>query len=162
MLSYRIYALADDVISSAAKAGKMITVAESCTGGLIGGALTSVPGSSEAFDCGFVTYSYEAKSKMLGVSAKDLEEYGAVSPEIARAMADGALTHSNADIAVSVTGIAGPGGGMPGKPVGMVCFGSASKTAKTKTEIRHFPEGSREFVRSRATETALMLLSQLI
>lgn len=104
-----------------------IASAESCTGGLLAGLLTEAPGSSDVFDRGFVTYSNEAKSEMLGVPAKLLQEYGAVSVEVALAMAEGALARSPAEIAVAITGIAGPGGGSTEKPVGLVHLASAGK-----------------------------------
>ena len=105
----------------ACRAGDLkIATAESCTGGLIAAILTEVPGSSDVFGCGFVTYSNEAKTEQLGVPAELIAKHGAVSEEVARAMAAGALKHSRADIAVAVTGVAGPGGGTMAKPVGLV------------------------------------------
>lgn len=101
----------------------MVATAESCTGGLVAAAITDVAGSSGWFERGFVTYSNEAKSTMLGVPAKLIRDYGAVSEEVAHAMAEGALLNSRAQVALSITGVAGPTGGTPEKPVGMVCFG---------------------------------------
>lgn len=114
-----------------------IATAESCTGGLIAGLITEIPGSSAVFDRGFVTYSNDAKATMLGVHADLIAEHGAVSAEVARAMAEGALVHSGADIAVAVTGIAGPDGGSPEKPVGLVHLAAAEIGAPTlHREIR--------------------------
>ena len=105
----------------------MVATAESCTGGLVAGALTDIAGSSAVVDRGFVTYTNEAKQQMLGVPPTTLEKFGAVSRETAEAMAHGALGHAQADLAVSITGIAGPGGGSPEKPVGLVHFAAASR-----------------------------------
>ena len=135
----------------------MIATAESCTGGMIAAAITDVPGSSAVLDRGFVTYSNEAKTEMIGVSPSIIAARGAVSAGVARAMAHGALTRSNADIAVAVTGIAGPTGGSDTKPVGLVWFGLAT-TESVRVERRVFAHGSRDFVRAKATETALHLI----
>ncbi|MEM1397575.1 MAG: nicotinamide-nucleotide amidohydrolase family protein, partial [Pseudomonadota bacterium] len=113
-------------------------------------------------DRSFITYSNDAKMEMLGVGQDVIGRYGAVSGETARAMADGALRNSNATLAVAITGVAGPGGGTPDKPVGLVWFGLASKNGSVGTERRLFPKGDRDFVRQRATTTALMLLHQAI
>ena len=113
------------LLAACRERGLKLATAESCTGGLIAAILTEVPGSSDVFERGFVTYSNEAKTEMLGVSAALIEKHGAVSAEVARAMAEGALRNSRADIAVSVTGVAGPGGGTAEKPVGLVHFGAA-------------------------------------
>jgi nicotinamide-nucleotide amidase len=110
--------------------GLHVATAESCTGGLVAAALTEIPGSSDVVDCGFVTYSDEAKRAMLGVPAATLKRYGAVSAQTAKAMAAGALKNSHADLAVSITGIAGPGGGSKQKPVGLVHFGAASRDGR--------------------------------
>ncbi len=134
--------------------GLMATTAESCTGGLIAAALTEIAGSSAWFDRGFVTYSNAAKVQMLGVPAALIERFGAVSEPVAAAMAEGALAHSDAGIAVSVTGVAGPGGGTSDKPVGMVCFGWARRSAPTITATIHFP-GERATVRARTVRHAL-------
>jgi nicotinamide-nucleotide amidase len=136
-----------------------LTTAESCTGGGVSHLLTSLPGSSAWFERGFVTYSNEAKMQMLGVEANCLENYGAVSEPTALAMADGALTNSLADIAVSITGIAGPDGGSLAKPVGTVWFGVAYKesgnaTVQSKTLCCQF-KGDRVAVREQAIQTAL-------
>lgn len=131
-----------------------LTVAESCTGGLIGGALTAIPGASTWFDRGFITYSNEAKQEMLGVCANTLREYGAVSEETAQEMAAGALAQSHADVAVAITGIAGPGGGALQKPVGLVCFAWAIQGGLARSSTRQF-SGDREAVRCQAVKAAL-------
>ena len=136
----------------------MVASAESCTGGMITAALTDVPGSSAVVDRGFVTYTNEAKTEMLAVPAGLIAWCGAVSAEVAGAMAQGAVLNSRADIAVSVTGVAGPSGGTAEKPVGLVWFGLADGNGLIRTERRVFAQGSRSFVRAKATETALHLL----
>lgn len=140
----------------------MIATAESCTGGMIAAALTDVPGSSAVLDRAFVTYSNEAKMDMLGVPAALIRRHGAVSAQTARAMAVGALRRSRADVTVSVTGIAGPSGGNQEKPVGLVWFGLKTADQPTRVERRVFAQGGRDFVRSRATETALHFLLQAL
>lgn len=137
-----------------------VAAAESCTGGLIAASITSIPGSSEWFERGFVTYSNEAKREMLGVAPALLEAHGAVSEPVAIAMAEGALAHSTADVAVSVTGIAGPGGATPGKPVGMVCFGFARRGTPASAMTRQIA-GSRTAVRTRSVEVALRRLIEV-
>lgn len=129
--------------------------AESCTGGLVAGAITGIAGSSSWFDRGFVTYSNEAKMELLGVPEATLREHGAVSEATARAMAEGALARSLADVAVAVTGIAGPGGGTPGKPVGTVCFAWAARTRPTIAATRRF-EGDRAAIRHASVIEALL------
>jgi nicotinamide-nucleotide amidase len=129
----------------------LFTSAESCTGGLIAAALTHVAGSSDVVDRGFVTYSNEAKTELLGVPASLIAEHGAVSEPVARAMAEGALTRSRAGLAVSVTGIAGPGGGSADKPVGLVWFGFARPGAETITANRVFT-GDRAAVRAASVD----------
>ena len=134
--------------------------AESCTGGLVAGAVTAVPGSSEWFDRGFVTYSNEAKREMLGVSWEAILGHGAVSDPVARSMAAGALARSNADIAVSVTGIAGPGGGSADKPVGLVHFAAVRRGQEPIAERHVFP-GDRDTIRRVSAITALAMLALL-
>ncbi len=138
--------------------GWMFSCAESCTGGLLAAAMTDTPGSSLWFDRGVVSYSNEAKQTLLGVHAETLERFGAVSEETAMEMAAGVLsTAPRSDFAVSTTGIAGPGGATPGKPVGMVCFGFATRTAEglvTRAATRVFP-GDRRAVRAAAVAFAL-------
>jgi nicotinamide-nucleotide amidase len=138
-----------------------IATAESCTGGLVAGALTEVPGSSDVVERGFVTYSDAAKHAMLGVPAATLEHYGAVSRETAEAMVHGALAHAPADLAVSITGIAGPGGGSPEKPVGLVHFAAAARSGKLIHRERKFGDIGRAQVRHRSVMEALAMLRAL-
>ena len=160
--THRITSLAQAIVKIGSAKGIMVATAESCTGGMVAAALTDVPGSSAVVDRGFVTYTNEAKQEMLGVPMALIEKHGAVSGEVVRAMARGALLHSRADIAVSVTGIAGPTGGTAEKPVGLVWFGYADAQGLVRAERRVFTTGSRDFVRTKATETALALIfSQL-
>ena len=148
--------LASDVLDAARARGVLIATAESCTGGLVIGALTEVPGSSDAVDRGFVTYSNTAKQQMLGVRAETLEAHGAVSEQVASEMASGALRNSGAGIAVAVTGIAGPGGSEH-KPEGRVCFGIAEPFG-TRTETVEFGAIGRRQVRAATVEHALQML----
>jgi nicotinamide-nucleotide amidase len=141
--------------------GLRIATAESCTGGLVAAALTEIAGSSDVVDCGFVTYSNEAKQKMLGVLAHMLKRHGAVSAETAAAMAKGALKNSQADIAVAITGIAGPGGGSKQKPVGLVYFAAASRDGRHLARSRRFGKIGRARVRLRSVVQALDLLASL-
>jgi len=150
-----------DILSSARAAGVIIATAESCTGGMIVAALTDVPGSSDVVDRGFVTYSNAAKEQMLGVRAATLAAHGAVSEEVALEMADGALAHSGASLAVSVTGIAGPGGS-DHKPEGRVCFGLAQTGAGTGAETQEFGPLGRAAVRAAACDHALGLLAKAL
>ncbi|KAB8062455.1 nicotinamide-nucleotide amidohydrolase family protein [Janthinobacterium sp. FT14W] len=140
--------------------GLLLATAESCTGGGVAQAVTEVSGSSAWFERGFVTYSNGAKSSMLGVPAGLIAAHGAVSEEVAAAMAQGALAHSPAQVAVSTTGIAGPTGGVPGKPVGTVCFGWA-RAGHVQTERRVFA-GDRQAVREQAVVHALQGLVRFI
>jgi nicotinamide-nucleotide amidase len=155
---HRIWDLAQRIVDKAGAEGMMIAAAESCTGGLVAAAITDVPGASAVLDRGFVTYSNEAKVEMLGVPQMLITQHGAVSGPVARAMAKGALAHSRADIAVSVTGVAGPSGGTARKPVGLVWFGLAVKGGPARIERRVFADSDRNLVRLRASETALGLL----
>lgn len=139
-----------------------MATAESCTGGLVSAALTDVPGSSDVFDRGFVTYSNEAKTDLLDVPAPLIAAHGAVSAEVARAMAVGALAHSLADIAVSVTGIAGPGGGSAEKPVGLVHFACARRGGGVVHVERRFGPLARVEIRAAAVEQALDLLIEVV
>ena len=136
-----------------------LALAESCTGGLVGAMLTSVPGSSDYVLLDAVTYANSAKTKMLGVSPELLRAHGAVSEESAAAMAEGALRVAHSDLAVSITGIAGPGGGTEQKPVGLVFFGLAKKGAPTVTKRRNLP-GDRERIRTLAAYVALKMVMQ--
>lgn len=150
------------VIAEATADGVMIATAESCTGGLVAGLLTEVPGSSSVVDRGFVTYSNEAKAEMIGVSPVTIESHGAVSAETAAEMARGALQHSRADIAVAITGIAGPGGGSATKPVGLVHFALARRPSGVVTIERRFGDIGRDRVRHAAVETALRLIEEAL
>lgn len=129
--------------------GLRLVTAESCTGGLLSSEITAIPGSSHYFGCGFITYSNEVKHELLNVSLHTLQLYGAVSIETAEAMAQGALAHGHADIAVSVTGIAGPGGGSDEKPVGFICFGLADKQGYCETRQHRF-SGDRNAIREQS------------
>ena len=149
-----MYKLAEQVGKTLQDRGWSLVVAESCTGGGLAQAITSVPGSSKWFDRGFVTYSHAAKEELLDVSPKTIEQFGAVSEEVAKAMAEGALKHSHAQISTAITGIAGPNGGTEDKPIGMVCFAWASIDADTGVETQHFT-GDRQAVREQAVEWAL-------
>jgi nicotinamide-nucleotide amidase len=141
--------------------GLRVTTAESCTGGLVAAALTEIAGSSDVVDSGFVTYSNDAKQKMLGVPAATLKRHGAVSGETAAAMAKGALKNSPADLAVAITGIAGPGGGSKQKPVGLVHFAAASRDGRSLARARRFGKIGRTRVRWRSVSEALELLELL-
>ena len=160
MMSKRnsIEELSASVIEKAIDHNVMIATAESCTGGLIAGALTEIAGSSAVLDRGFVTYSNEAKNEMLGVPLALIKEHGAVSEEVARAMVEGAIAHSRAGLAVSVTGVAGPGGGTDEKPVGLVWFGVADEKGQSHAEQRVFPDKGRGFIRQETVKTALRML----
>ncbi|HYP58481.1 MAG TPA: CinA family protein [Beijerinckia sp.] len=144
----------------------MIATAESCTGGLVAALLTSIAGSSVVVERGFVTYSNAAKSESLGVPQELLNKFGAVSSEVAKAMASGALAHSKADVAVSVTGIAGPGGGSEEKPVGLVHFACARRNGEKSPALiaveKRFGDLGRAAIRAASVEVALSLLSQAV
>ena len=152
---------AEALLALARSRGAKIATAESCTGGLIAGAITDIAGSSDIFDRGFVTYSNAAKTDMLGVRTATLQQFGAVSEEVAREMAEGALARSAADLAVSVTGIAGPGGSEH-KPEGRVCFGLAARTKESRTETVDFGPLGRAEVRRATVVHALHLLVQTL
>jgi nicotinamide-nucleotide amidase len=156
--------LAARVVAENAAAGRSVVLAESCTGGLVAGALTEIAGSSAVLDRGFVTYSNDAKIEMLGVSPDIIDTFGAVSIACAWAMAKGALDRSKADVAVAISGVAGPGGGTPHKPVGTVVFARVIRNSvgEPEGELKHFeggegPEGRAE-IRRQATLCALELL----
>src|SRR5260221_4197495 len=167
--STMIGAMIDDAIRHAAARvldacrthGLKVATAESCTGGLVTGALTEIPGSSDVLDRGFVTYSNAAKQAMLGVPASILERHGAVSRETADAMAAGALMMSNADLAVAITGIAGPGGGSAEKPVGLVHFAAAARDGPRVHPAKRYGDIGRSAVRREAVAEALALLEML-
>jgi nicotinamide-nucleotide amidase len=154
----RTQELARQVLAACEERGIMLATAESCTGGMIAATLTDIAGSSTVVDRGFVTYSNEAKMEMLGVRQETLDAYGAVSRETALEMAVGALAHSRAGIAVSVTGIAGPGGGSAEKPIGLVWFGLAVKGRSPVAERRPFEDKGRAFIREESVKTALSLI----
>jgi nicotinamide-nucleotide amidase len=150
------------VLAACEARGIMLATAESCTGGMIAAALTDIAGSSTVFDRGFVTYSNEAKVEMLGVSTATLAAHGAVSAETAAEMAAGALARSRASVAVSVTGVAGPGGGSADKPVGLVWFGIAVEGETPRAERRLFEDRGRAFIRAETVATALGLVLEAL
>ena len=161
LLPQELYDKAREVVDANRKLGRTIAVAESCTGGLVSAALTEIPGASEVFEAGYVTYSNAAKIDDLGVSEEVVETFGAVSVATAWAMARGALSASKADIAVAITGIAGPGGGTPTKPVGTVVFARAERGADPSQIVadqKLFEEKDRSGVRLQAALCALELL----
>jgi nicotinamide-nucleotide amidase len=150
--------LAEAVLAHHRRAGRRLATAESCTGGGIAAALTDIAGSSDVFERGFVVYSNEAKTELLGVPPALIAQHGAVSHEVAAAMAEGALARSRADVVVSVTGIAGPGGGTATKPVGLVYIGCVRRGGAPSVE-RHVFAGDRAAVRAATVKRALVLLS---
>lgn len=152
--------MVEDLFKSCTEKGLTLSVAESCTGGLFAGCITSVPGSSAVFERGFVTYTNKAKGQMLGVPAYAFIDHGDVSEECALAMVHGALNHSHANLSVSITGIAGPGGATETKPVGRVHIACAREGFDTLHE-QHTFKGDREGVRMQAIESALRLLNQM-
>jgi nicotinamide-nucleotide amidase len=156
-----LHASAKRVLDLFRARGLKVATAESCTGGLVAAALTDIAGSSDVLDCGFVTYSNAAKEAMLGVPAATLKRHGAVSGATAAAMAEGALKNSTADLAVAITGIAGPGGGTKEKPVGLVHFAAASRDGHRLARSRHFGKIGRRRVRLRSAAEALQLLELL-
>ncbi|MBL26938.1 MAG: damage-inducible protein CinA [Rhodospirillaceae bacterium] len=160
MIDAELVASAQATLAVCRDHGLTVTTAESCTGGLVAASLTAIAGSSEIFDRGFVTYSNNAKMEMLGVPLDLLMSVGAVSKEVAHAMATGALEHSSADLAVSVTGIAGPGGATVNKPVGLVHLAAARRNGSVIHEEQNF-SGGRDEVRCAAAHMALQLLQRL-
>ncbi len=154
-------ALAEKIGAALKQRGWMLASAESCTGGWVGEVVTSVPGSSHWYDRGFITYTNEAKQEMLGVSAKTLAEFGAVSEQTVREMAAGALKHSQAHITLAISGVAGPGGGTPNKPQGTVCIAWATRSGAGLSQIFHF-QGDRTEVRRQAVVAALQGVLQMI
>jgi nicotinamide-nucleotide amidase len=151
-------ALAADVLDGCRRRGWRLATSESCTGGLVAAALTEVAGSSAVFDRGYVTYSNDAKAALLGVPQHLLDSYGAVSAQVAAAMAQGALAKADADLTVAVTGIAGPGGGSAEKPVGLVYFATAVQGGDILSHVERFGDLGRSAVRQAALTTALTLL----
>lgn len=161
MFTGDLLARAEKLLTEARAKGLKIVTAESCTGGLVAGLLTEIPGSSDVVERGFVTYSNDAKEELLGVPPEILQAHGAVSEQTARAMAEGALKQSRADLAVAVTGIAGPGGGSADKPVGLVHFAAARGDKVIHRECR-FGDIGRTEVRLNSVEVALELLQSLV
>ena len=161
MFSDALRARAESLLAAARAKGLKIATAESCTGGLVAGLLTEIAGSSDVVERGLVTYSNQAKEELLGVPRDMLVAHGAVSEQVARAMAQGALKHSHADLAVAVTGIAGPGGGTADKPVGLVHFAAASGDRTIHRECR-FGDIGRSEVRLASVAVALTMLNELL
>jgi nicotinamide-nucleotide amidase len=161
VIDKKLRAAAVDLLDACRARGLRVATAESCTGGLVAAALTEIAGSSDVVECGFVVYSNTAKETMLGVPAATLKRHGAVSAETAAAMASGALKNSQADIAVAITGIAGPGGGTRQKPVGLVHFAAASRDGRALLRRRLFGKIGRRRVRERSVAEALVLLGLL-
>lgn len=153
---------AELLLADCREAKLRIVTAESCTGGLIAALLTEIPGSSDVVERGFVVYSNEAKRDALGVPGDLIADFGAVSEPVARAMAEGALNNSRAQISVAVTGIAGPGGGTPMKPVGLVHFGAARRGRNIIHDMQNFGDMGREKIRMKSVEIALELLRRMI
>ena len=151
--------LSERVLTACRSARLRLAVAESCTGGLVLASLTAIPGASDVVERGFVTYSNEAKSEMLGVPGALIEAHGAVSEPVARAMAEGALCHSPAEVGIGVTGIAGPGGATVEKPIGLVHIAAARKGRETRHE-RHLFAGDRAAIRLAAAAAALALIGR--
>ncbi|MCC3306071.1 CinA family protein [Sneathiella sp. HT1-7] len=158
IFSVEIEKLATEVLEKCRGKKWQLATAESCTGGLIGGALTDIAGSSDVFDRGFITYSNKAKARVIGVSTEILRSHGAVSEETARAMALGALKTAGANLTVAVTGIAGPGGGGPGKPVGLVHFAVATDSGVAEHRKMEYGDIGRSEVRLATVQTALEML----
>jgi nicotinamide-nucleotide amidase len=150
-----------DLLELCKKKGLTVVTAESCTGGLVAAALTDAPGASKVVQGGFVTYSNEAKQTSLNVPAELLEQYGAVSEQVARAMAEGALAASHAELSVSITGIAGPEGGSPGKPVGLVHFAAARRGGPVIHREKRFGDIGRGPVRRASAMEAIALLAEI-
>ena len=162
MFSDRLLNLARLVIDDAQQRRLKIVTAESCTGGLLSALLVEIPGSSKVFERGFVTYSNKAKEEVLGVPGDLLADYGAVSEPVARAMAEGALEESRANISISITGIAGPGGGTPMKPVGSVHFALARENAPIRHKLENYGDIGRTEIRLASLDTALQMLLESI
>ncbi len=158
MFDEAIHAKARAVLGACREAGVMVASAESCTGGLVAGALTEIAGSSDVVERGFVTYSYESKSEMLGVPAEMIAAHGAVSEPVARAMAEGALARSEAQLGIAVTGVAGPGSDSQAKPAGLVHLAVAREGAATSHQKREFGDVGRDAVRRAAVAAALDLI----
>lgn len=162
MFPDEILLLAETVLAEARAKGLKIATAESCTGGLVAGALTAIAGSSDAFERGFITYSNEAKMEALGVVDDTLDKFGAVSAPTAVAMAEGAIANSRAQVSVAVTGVAGPGGGTEKKPVGLVHFAAARRGGATDFEHRNFGDIGRTEIRMASVVVALEMLRRAV
>jgi nicotinamide-nucleotide amidase len=162
MFSDAVIKLAETILAEARAKKMMIATAESCTGGLVAGALTAIAGSSDVFERGFVTYSNDAKQKCLGVIDDTLDKFGAVSASTAIAMAEGAIANSLAHVSVSITGVAGPGGGTAEKPVGLVHFAAARRGGATLTDVQRFGDIGRHEIRMASVEAALNLLRRAL
>jgi len=160
-LSGELHAAASAVLTICRARGLTLATAESCTGGLVAGALTDIAGSSDVVDRGFVTYSNEAKQEMLGVPADTLKIFGAVSRETAEAMARGVLSHADVDLAVAITGVAGPGGGSKDKPVGLVHFTIASRGGALAHKEMRYGDIGRLLVRHKSVLQALAMLGAM-
>jgi nicotinamide-nucleotide amidase len=162
MFSTELLARAEKLLADARAKGLKIATAESCTGGLVAGLLTEIPGSSDVIERGFVTYSNQAKEEMLGVPAALLRQHGAVSEPVARVMAEGAIRNSTAQLSVAITGIAGPGGGSDDKPVGLVHIAAARAGEATLHRECRFGDIGRGDVRLKSVEVALQMLQSLV
>jgi len=161
MFTRELLETTDKLLRLCQEAGLQLVTAESCTGGLVAGCLTEVPGASNVLERGFVTYSNESKTALLGVPAELFERVGAVSEEVARAMAEGALAKTQADLSIAVTGMAGPGGGTKEKPVGLVHMAAAARGQAPRHE-QHFFQGDRTEVRLQSVHAAISLLTKLV
>jgi nicotinamide-nucleotide amidase len=157
-----LLARAEALLDGYRQSGLLLATAESCTGGLVAALLTEIAGSSAVVECGFVTYSNDAKAGLLGVDPALIDANGAVSEPVARAMAEGALARSKADVAVAITGVAGPGGGSAAKPVGLVHFGLARRGAPTRHRECRYGDLGRQAVRLRAVEEAVALFEEAL
>ncbi|MGE0595109.1 MAG: CinA family protein [Hyphomonadaceae bacterium] len=162
MVSEPVAQAAKHFLVEATKRNLLFATAESCTGGLIAAAICEIPGCSAVLERGFVTYSNDAKSEMVGVAADLIAKHGAVSAPVARAMAEGALAHSRADITVAVTGIAGPDGGSEAKPVGLVHIAAARRGGETLHEEHRFGDRGRHAVQQASAEAAFKLAARLL
>jgi nicotinamide-nucleotide amidase len=160
MFPFEITALATLVLDEARERFLRITTAESCTGGLVAAALTAIPGSSDVFERGFVTYSNRAKSELLDIPGDLIADLGAVSEPVVRLMAEGALAAASAHVSVAITGVAGPGGGSPMKPVGTVHFATARTNGPVLHRVEHFEDMDRDGVRMASLATALEMLRE--
>lgn len=162
LIDRQIMAQAAALLEAAGERGELLATAESCTGGLLAATLTAISGASDVFERGFITYSNTSKSEMLGVPAWLIERHGAVSEDVARAMVGGALTHSRATLAVAITGIAGPAGGSPEKPLGVVHLAAARRDAPVLHQRLLLGDIGRDEIRRESVREALALLASLL